>query len=307
MSISKHNSPRVSPPRRRSRSTTPEAEGDDGAAAATVGAAWVYKPSLTLADVAMSASASAPSESSGGQLVQPPPRAVTLPRPVTTTLLPTYKILLIGDAAVGKSNLLSRFANNTFDIASRSTIGVEFVSREVELPTPEKVGGTEKVNIQLWDTAGQERGGLISSAFFRGAKGVAVVYDMTRQQTLKSVPGWVGHAKRFADANCAFVVIGNKSDLHNLQAVSHEDAESVAHSLDVRHFTASALTGEGVPAAFLHLILSVNALMRTQAIAGPIVESQQSRNASRKGPMKVDVAGFGSTAPSSRGPACCNK
>jgi small GTP-binding protein len=281
---------------------------------------WVFQPSVTppptltskpqqqqqpmsLANTAMF----------GSGITAPP-----LPRPVTTSLLPTYKILLIGDAAVGKSNLLLRFANNSFDIATRSTIGVEFVSRELELPT-ERDGGNERVNVQLWDTAGQERCGAISAAFFRGAKGIAVVYDCTRYPTLKNLPGWVAHAKQYADENCAFVVIGNKIDLKNLQAVSEEEAEGVAHSLGLRHFYASALTGEGVPSAFLHLILNVNSMMRSQHFASPKMNSASGggrRSSSAYGNtggsgnrVPVDISGFGNTddAKGSQGRRGCCK
>lgn len=209
-----------------------------------------------------------------------------LPRPVTTSLLPTYKILLVGDAAVGKSNLLSRFANNTFDIASRSTIGVEFVSREVELPT-ERSGAMERVNIQLWDTAGQERCSMISSAYFRNAKGIAVVYDVTRKESLLNVPRWVAHAKQFTDETCAFVVIGNKMDLKNLMAVTEDEAEEIAHVLGVRHFYASALTGDGVPSAFLHLLLQVNSLVRSMEVAGSKLTSPDRHPNNNGSPVNV--------------------
>ena len=189
-----------------------------------------------------------------------------LPRPTTCSNLPTYKILLVGDAGVGKSQLLSRFANNVFDLNSKATIGVEFVSREVEVPT-ERTGELERVNIQLWDTAGQERCNSISSTYFRRAHGVAIVYDITRKETLLNVPRWMAHLKKFTEEECVVVVIGNKTDLRNLKDVTEEEAEEVVHSLGVRHFYASALTGDGVPAAFLHLLLSVNALSRSVAVA----------------------------------------
>lgn len=311
----------ISPPKRRSRNTTPDATPTSSdAGKKDEEPTWSFKPAgasvvrppeercgATLSEVVFRHASVGVQPSEAASSTRP----ALLPKPVTTNLLPTYKILLIGDAAVGKSNLLSRLASNTFDIASRSTIGVEFVSREVELPT-ERDGSMERVNIQLWDTAGQERCGAISAAFFRGAKGVAVVYDCTRYATLKNVPGWVAHAKKYADENCSFVVIGNKIDLKNLQAVSEDDAESVAHSLGLRHFYASALSGEGVPAAFLHLILSVNSLMRSQHIASPMIagggansrlttNNSPSRNVTGRTSIakrSVDISGFGNTGES---------
>lgn len=205
--------------------------------------------------------------------------------------VPNYKVLLIGDSGVGKSNLLQRFANNAFDINMRSTIGVEFISREIDLSGG---AGLDRVNVQLWDTAGQERCGVISSSFYRGAKGVAVVYDMTRRASLLNVPRWVAHAKQFADENCVFVVIGNKTDLKNLIVVSDDDAEEISHSLGVRHYYASARTGDGVPDAFFQLVLAAHSTAK-------IVSEQKQREKPSVvtprpvhiGPAKVDTTGLG--------------
>ncbi|KAK9025676.1 hypothetical protein V6N11_038534 [Hibiscus sabdariffa] len=84
-----------------------------------------------------------------------------------------FKLVLIGDSGVGKSNLLSRFARNEFNLESKSTIGVEFATRSIRVD--DKV-----VKAQIWDTAGQERYRAITSAYYRGAVGALLVYDVTR-------------------------------------------------------------------------------------------------------------------------------
>lgn len=314
MSVNSRSGP-VTPPKRSPRVTAANSGSNSSGEDITTTEddaklTWTFQPPAAVTPPpTLSPKPSLATTAMFGSGVTAPP----LPRPVSTSILPTYKILLIGDAAVGKSNLLTRFANNSFDIATRSTIGVEFVSRELELPT-ERDGSNERVNVQLWDTAGQERCGAISAAFFRGAKGIAVVYDCTRYPTLKNVPGWVAHAKQYADENCSFVVIGNKIDLKNLHAVSEEEAECVSHSLGLRHFYASALTGEGVPSAFLHLILSVNSMMRSQQIATPKMNPasgggrRSSTHASTGGGrnrVAVDVSGFGNTGETSQRRGCC--
>ena len=215
--------------------------------------------------------------------------------------VPNYKVLLIGDSGVGKSNLLQRFANNSFDINMRSTIGVEFVSREVDLSGG---AGTDRANIQLWDTAGQERCGLISSSFYRGAKGVALVYDMTRRASLLNIPRWVAHAKQYADENCVFVVVGNKTDLRNLIAVSDEDAEEISHSLGVRHYYASARTGDGVPDAFFQLILAVHSTAKILATETREREPARPRPV-QIGSAKVDTTGVGGDYSKPGGGGCC--
>lgn len=95
-----------------------------------------------------------------------------------------FKIVLIGDSAVGKSNLLSRFARNEFDSNSKATIGVEFQTQVVEIEGKE-------VKAQIWDTAGQERFRAVTSAYYRGAVGALVVYDITRRGTFDNVKRWL--------------------------------------------------------------------------------------------------------------------
>jgi signal recognition particle receptor subunit beta len=95
-----------------------------------------------------------------------------------------FKIVLIGDSAVGKSNLLSRFARNEFDTNSKATIGVEFQTQVVEIDGKE-------VKAQIWDTAGQERFRAVTSAYYRGSVGALVVYDISRRTTFDSVNRWL--------------------------------------------------------------------------------------------------------------------
>ncbi|KAK9031217.1 hypothetical protein V6N11_032604 [Hibiscus sabdariffa] len=91
-----------------------------------------------------------------------------------------FKVVLIGDSGVGKSNLLSRFTKNEFSLESKSTIGVEFATRSIRVD--DKV-----VKAQIWDTAGQERYRAITSAYYRGAVGALLVYDVTRHVTFENV------------------------------------------------------------------------------------------------------------------------
>lgn len=101
-----------------------------------------------------------------------------------------FKIVLIGDSAVGKSNLLARFARDEFYPNSKSTIGVEFQTQKLD------INGKE-VKAQIWDTAGQERFRAVTSAYYRGAVGALVVYDISRRQTFDSIGRWLNelHSK----------------------------------------------------------------------------------------------------------------
>ena len=97
-------------------------------------------------------------------------------------------VVVIGDSGVGKSNLLSRFTRNEFNLESKSTIGVEFATRSVSIE-----GKTIKA--QIWDTAGQERYRAITSAYYRGAVGALVVYDITKDISFENVEKWLGELK----------------------------------------------------------------------------------------------------------------
>ncbi|CAI0437663.1 unnamed protein product [Linum tenue] len=128
-----------------------------------------------------------------------------------------FKIVLIGDSGVGKSNLLSRFTRNEFCLESKSTIGVEFATRTLQV-----VEG-RVVKAQIWDTAGQERYRAITSAYYRGALGALLVYDVTKPITFENVSRWLKELRDHADANIVIMLIGNKTDLKHLRAVALED------------------------------------------------------------------------------------
>lgn len=185
--------------------------------------------------------------------------------------LRTYKVLIVGEAGVGKSSLMHRYCYNEYDPVLPPTIGVEFCSREVVIPSG-LVGVTETVVLQLWDTAGQERNaGVISNAFYRNAVGAIIVYDVTRHESLLSVPRWAAQVTQLARDDCVCVVIGAKLDFldGNAAATSatvgslealQEEADRISHAMGMRNFMTSALSGKGVLEAFTHLILAVDAV-----------------------------------------------
>ncbi|GBF89863.1 hypothetical protein Rsub_02567 [Raphidocelis subcapitata] len=130
-----------------------------------------------------------------------------------------FKVVLIGDSGVGKSNLLSRFTRNEFCLESKSTIGVEFATRSIQVD-----GKTVKA--QIWDTAGQERYRAITSAYYRGAVGALLVYDITKSVSFENVERWLKELRDHADANIVIMLVGNKSDLRHLRSVQTDDAQS---------------------------------------------------------------------------------
>ncbi|XP_058196645.1 ras-related protein RABA5b [Rhododendron vialii] len=154
-----------------------------------------------------------------------------------------FKIVVIGDSAVGKSNLLSRFARDEFDLHSKATVGVEFQTQVLE------VEGKE-VKAQVWDTAGQERFRAVTSAYYRGAFGALLVYDITRRTTFDSIKRWLDELNTHCDTTVARILVGNKCDLENIRDVSIDEGKSLAQEEGLFFIETSALDSTNVNAAF---------------------------------------------------------
>uniref|UniRef100_A0A6M2EBC5 Uncharacterized protein n=1 Tax=Populus davidiana TaxID=266767 RepID=A0A6M2EBC5_9ROSI len=154
-----------------------------------------------------------------------------------------FKIVIIGDSAVGKSNLLSRYARNEFNLHSKATIGVEFQTQSMEIDGKE-------VKAQIWDTAGQERFRAVTSAYYRGAVGALIVYDISRRTTFDSVGRWLDELKTHSDTTVAWMLVGNKCDLDNIRDVSVEEAKCLAEAEGLFFMETSALDSTNVKKAF---------------------------------------------------------
>ncbi|KAL9360869.1 hypothetical protein Peur_012035 [Populus x canadensis] len=154
-----------------------------------------------------------------------------------------FKIVVIGDSAVGKSNLLSRFARNEFDSNSKATIGVEFQTQVVDIDGKE-------IKAQIWDTAGQERFRAVTSAYYRGAVGALIVYDITRRTSFDSVKRWLDELGTHCDTAIARMLVGNKCDLDSIREVSRDEGKSLAEEESLFFMETSALDSTNVEAAF---------------------------------------------------------
>ncbi|KAL0711216.1 hypothetical protein Bca4012_018194 [Brassica carinata] len=154
-----------------------------------------------------------------------------------------FKIVIIGDSAVGKSNLLTRYARNEFNPNSKATIGVEFQTQSMVIDGKE-------VKAQIWDTAGQERFRAVTSAYYRGAVGALVVYDITRSSTFENIGRWLDELNTHSDTTVAKMLIGNKCDLESIRAVSVEEGKGLAESQGLFFMETSALDSTNVKTAF---------------------------------------------------------
>ncbi|KAI8566894.1 ras-related protein RABA5e-like [Rhododendron vialii] len=154
-----------------------------------------------------------------------------------------FKVVIIGDSAVGKSNLLSRYARNEFNLHSKATIGVEFQTQSMEIDGKE-------VKAQIWDTAGQERFRAVTSAYYRGAVGALIVYDISRRTTFESVERWLEELKTHSDTTVARMLVGNKCDLENIRDISVDEGKSLAEAEGLFFMETSALDSTNVQKAF---------------------------------------------------------
>ncbi|KAE8691914.1 Ras-related protein RABA2d [Hibiscus syriacus] len=152
------------------------------------------------------------------------------------------------------------FTRNEFYLESKSTIGVEFATRTLQVE-----GKTVKA--QIWDTAGQERYRAVTSAYYRGAVGALLVYDITKRQTFDNVLRWLRELRDHADSNIVIMMIGNKSDLNHLRSVSTEDAQALAESEGLSFMETSALEAYNIEKAFQTVLLDIYEIIRKKALA----------------------------------------
>ena len=161
-----------------------------------------------------------------------------------------FKVVLVGDSLVGKTNIMSKYIKNEFHEDSKATVGVEFGSKQFSVEG-------HSIKAQIWDTAGQERYKAITSAYYKGARGAFIVYDITRKQSFESVEKWVNDVTAVADKNITIILIGNKSDLEDQRQVTKEQGQDKANKLEIAFMETSAFSGENLEKAFNMMINEV--------------------------------------------------
>ena len=132
-----------------------------------------------------------------------------------------FKVVLIGDSGVGKTNIMSRYIKDEFSIETKTTVGVEFGAKKLEI-------NGNAIKAQIWDTAGQERYKSITNAYYKGAKGALVVYDITRVSSFENVDKWIVELRAKCEADVTIIMIGNKCDLESERTVSKESGSNKA-------------------------------------------------------------------------------
>ena len=156
-----------------------------------------------------------------------------------------FKIVLIGDTSVGKSCLLTRFADDQFTENYVTTIGVDF--RFKTMIVMDKI-----VKVQVWDTAGQERYRSITNAYYRGAEGILIVFDLTKKESFENIENWINEVTVYTGKDVVMICLGNKNDLK--KGIDKKDIYEFQKKTGLEIINVSAKTGDGVEEAFKHII-----------------------------------------------------
>nr|AMZ00347.1 Ras superfamily small GTPase Rab8 [Nilaparvata lugens] len=157
-----------------------------------------------------------------------------------------FKLLLIGDSGVGKTCVLFRFSEDAFNTTFISTIGIDFKIRTIELDG-------KKIKLQIWDTAGQERFRTITTAYYRGAMGIMLVYDVANEKSFENIKNWIRNIEENASADVEKMLLGNKCELTEKRQVTRERGEQLAIEYGIKFMETSAKASINVEEAFFTL------------------------------------------------------
>ncbi|CAM8910429.1 hypothetical protein QQ045_033137 [Rhodiola kirilowii] len=174
------------------------------------------------------------------------------------------KLLLIGDSGVGKSCLLLRFSDDSFTTSFITTIGIDFKIRTVELDG-------KRIKLQIWDTAGQERFRTITTAYYRGAMGILLVYDVTDESSFNNIKNWIRNIEQHASDNVNKILVGNKADMdESKRAVPTAKGQALADEYGIKFFETSAKTNMNVEQVFFSIARDIKErLSETDSKAEP--------------------------------------
>ncbi len=156
-----------------------------------------------------------------------------------------FKIVMLGDGAVGTTAMTTRFTQNFFDADYKRTIGSDFAIKRLEIPDIDV-----KVTLQVWDLAGQPRFESVRQGFYRGARGGLLLYDVTRRRTFLNVENWKEEAFKNLANEIPLILVANKVDLEDSRVITTEEGEEYAQKNNFLYTESSALTGENVELAY---------------------------------------------------------
>ncbi|OQV22805.1 Ras-related protein Rab-11A [Hypsibius exemplaris] len=189
-----------------------------------------------------------------------------------------FKIVMVGYCGVGKSNLLSSFTRNEFHTNNHTTIGLDFATKRVEI-------NGRHIKAQIWDTSGQKRFTPLASAYFCGAKGALLVYDIT--EGYHTIECWLRELREHAPKDIIIMLVGNKSDLGHLRKVPSEVAQAFAEQNGMSFIETSAKDSSNVGKAFHNLLGQIYTLHHSKELLNAGEDDDNNKKAPPHGSSTV--------------------
>lgn len=159
----------------------------------------------------------------------------------------SFKVITMGDGAVGKTSLVIRYTENRFDLKYKATLGAAFAAKEVKITNV-------KINLMIWDLAGQPSFDEVRDRYYLGSSAAILVFDVTNASTTEKLRKWLAKFRKQVPKG-PVILVGNKTDLVEKRQISTQEAHEIRDELQLPYFETSCSTGEGVNEVFHSLII----------------------------------------------------
>ena len=162
----------------------------------------------------------------------------------------SIKVVLLGESAVGKTSIITRFVENKFKQDTMSSLSANFVSKKIE------IGNNKFIKFDIWDTAGQEKYRALAKIFYQDSKIVILVYDITNKNSFNELKNyWYEKVKENSSSDVIFAIAGNKCDLYEKEEVEKTEGEKFAKEIGAIFHETSALNSNGINELFTEIAM----------------------------------------------------
>ena len=163
---------------------------------------------------------------------------------VSETSCHQFKVIMLGDVAVGKTAIVKRFVDNEFQSTYHCTVGVEYKIKSL------KLDACTTVNLKIWDTCGEEKYKTITRQYYRGSHGIVLVFDLTNKNSFDKLHGWLNDIKEYGPKDTCIMLVGNKSDAKERKKFLFEEGKKFGLANKMPYLETSAKTGSNVVSLF---------------------------------------------------------